>query len=425
MPFGESRRRSRRALLAVAVLFAGSFSVTALLGGDDWPEFRGPTGQGHAEGEGFPRDWNDSAALAWRRPVPGAGWSSPIVWGEKVYLTTAVPQAGSKQQSLMVAALDAAGGMGIWEREVFRHATPRIHTKNSHASGTPITDGEHVWAHFGTNGTVCLTTDGKIVWSTTELRYDPVHGTGGSPALIGDLLVIHCDGADRQFVVALDKASGKERWRTPRPKPEGKGFSFSTPLAIEVEGETQIVSAGPGHVLAYRPADGSEIWRVSYGKGYSVVPRPVFAQGLVIVSSGYDEPVIFAIRPTGRGDVTKTHVAWTRSRGAPLNPSPLAVGDDLYLVSDRGIATCLDLKTGAERWMRRLGGGFSASPVHAGGLLWFLNEEGELSVLEAGPEAREVARSDLDARTLATPAFAGGAVYVRTERHLYKFASRR
>ena len=275
-----------RSVLAIAVL---GFAVTSASAGD-WAEFRGPTGQGHADGTKLPTEWSSTKNVAWKQDIPGLGWSSPIVVGDRIFLTTAVPTGDGDQkgQSLRAIGLNAATGKTIWDTELFLHdaqSLGRIHGKNSHASPTPVSDGKHVFVHFGTHGTACLTLDGKIVWQNRELKYVPQHGSGGSPILVDDMLVMSCDGSNTMFVVALDKATGQIRWRTTREHKNGTKFSFGTPLLIEFNGEKQIVSPGTFHVAAYRPKDGSEIWRVDYGQGYSVIPRPVFGHGLIFVSS--------------------------------------------------------------------------------------------------------------------------------------------
>lgn len=412
----RARRRGRWIIVGVvvALLVAGNERARA-----EWPQFRGPDGCGHAAAE-VPLRWSETEGVAWKTPLPGLGWSSPVVHRGGIYLTTAVPEG--EDQSLRLVRLDAATGAVAWNKELFRQIGPtRIHKKNSHASPTPIADGDRLFVHFGPHGTACTTLDGEIVWQRT-LDYAPTHGNGGSPALAGDVLVICCDGSDAQFVVGLDRASGAERWRTRRDTEPRKGFSFSTPLVIEVEGSTQAVCPGSDAVFAYDPRDGSEIWRVDYPGGYSVTPRPVFGAGLVFVSSSYDRPVLYAIDPRGRGNVTATHVPWTLDRGAPHTPSVLVVGDELYCVADKGVATCLDARTGAERWVQRLGGNFSASPLHAAGRIYFQDEAGEAIVVRAGPAYEELARNRLGdgERTYASFAVDGDALLVRSESALYR-----
>jgi len=390
---------------------------------EDWTEFRGPTGQGLSNAKNLPTKWDakENLNITWRQTIPGKGWSSPIVYDGKIYLTTAVPEGEKGDQSLRSLCLDAGSGATLWNVEVFKQGPKEIHQKNSHASPSPITDGKFLYVHFGTNGTACLNLDGEIIWTNRKLVYDPAHGNGGSPALAGRAVLISCDGDDKQFVVALDRKSGDPLWQTPRPPNSGRGFSFSTPLVIEVGGKSQVVSAGSDHVVSYDLEKGHELWRVNYPGGYSVVPRPVFGQGLVYVCSGYGSQTIFAIRPDGSGDVTKTHVEWTEKRGVPLNPSPLVVGDELYMVSDNGIASCLDAKTGTQHWQKRLDGNFSSSPLFADAKIYFTNEDGETIVLPAGKTAGEsLGRCPLGERAQASLAVSAGAIFARGEKTLYR-----
>ena len=242
--------------------------------------------------------------------------------------------------------------------------------------------------HFGTDGTAALTTAGEVVWKT-QFHYESQHGAGGSPVLHGDLLILNCDGGDAAFVVALDKRTGKTRWKTSRRQPWAQ--AYTTPLVIQVGDREQVVSVGAFRAAAYDPQTGKEIWRVSYGDGFSNVPRPVFGHGLVYIATGFFQPAILAVRPDGTGDVSKTHVGWTLKRGAPLTPSPLVVGDELYVVTDAGIATCLNARTGDVLWQERLNGTFSASPLFADGRIYFLAEDGVATVVAPGPQYRRLA----------------------------------
>ncbi len=414
------------------LLSLGSLSVQATDGATHWPQFRGPTGQGLAEGR-LPTEWSSTRNVGWKQAIPGNGWSSPIVQQGRIYLTTAVPPgerlagAPAGDQSLQALCLDAGTGKVLWKREVFKQpgaTAPRIHTKNSHASPTPITDGERLYVHFGHQGTACLDLDGKVLWKNASLRYQPVHGNGGSPILVADLLVFSADGSDKQFLFALDRKTGKVAWKAERKTDFFKKFSFSTPLLIEVNGRKQIISPGSGLVGAYDPKDGKEIWRVRY-EGYSVVPRPVFAHGLVFVCTGYERPNLLAIRPDGQGDVTETHVVWTERRNVPHTASPLVAGDELYLVSDLGVASCLDARTGQVHWQERLGGNHSVSPLFGGGKVYFQNEEGDGVVVKAGKTFERLAQNALNERTLSSYAVADGAIFIRTEQHLYRIEADR
>jgi outer membrane protein assembly factor BamB len=411
------RYRSTSAVILVCSLFAHRAIA------EDWTEFRGPTGQGHSTATRLPTHWSTTDNVAWRHELPGTGWSSPILLGKRLYLTTAVAAGADEKgpQSLRTLCLDARSGETRWEVEVFQQSGGApVHRKNSHASPTPVTDGKRLYVHFGPHGTACLALeDGEILWRNEELKYAPVHGTGGSPALVEGMVVVSCDGSDRQFVAALDQANGSLRWRAPRSTTPDRGFSFGTPLVIEVGGKKQIISTGSDAVMAFDPAGGREIWKVQYPGGYSVVPRPVYGAGLLYVCTGYDAPTLVAIRPEGAaGDVTETHVAWRVKKAVPHNPSPLLVDGSLYLVSDRGVATCLDARTGDERWHEHLGGEFSASPIYADGKIYFQNEAGEGIVLNPGPAFEELARNPLGEKSLASYAVGDGALFIRTERHL-------
>ncbi|HVT28026.1 MAG TPA: PQQ-binding-like beta-propeller repeat protein, partial [Lacipirellulaceae bacterium] len=269
--------------------------------------------------------------------------------------------------------------------------------------------------------TAALDLNGRVLWRQTKLKYLPRHGNGGSPVLVGKSLIFSCDAESDPFVVALDCDTGEVRWKTPRNTPADKTFSFSTPTVIELGGAKQVVSPGSGLVGAYDPGDGHEIWRVRYGDGYSVVPRPVYAGGLLFVATGFNRPVLLAIDPTGAsGDATDSHVTWRATKGAPLTPSMLAVKDELYVVSDNGVASCLDGRTGKPHWTKRLPGNFSASPVYADGRIYFLNEAGATYVVGASTTYELLATNDIGERTLASLVPTDGAVFLRSEGNLWR-----
>ena len=385
-----------------------------------WAEFRGPTGQGHSSEQNLPLEWSESRNIAWKVPVPGLAWSSPVVANGRVWVTTAVADRGAV--SLRLLAFDAASGHQGLDVEVFRIGRAgEINPKNSHASPTPIVEDGRVYVHFGANGTAALTESGAVVWKA-RFPYESQHGSGGSPILHGDLLIFSCDGGDAAFVIALDKRTGKTRWKTWRRQPWDQ--AYTTPLVIRIGDRDEVVSVGAYRTAAYDPASGKEIWRVGYPEGFSNVPRPVFGHGLVYIATGFQQPSLLAVRADGTGDVTKTHVAWTLTRSAPLTPSPLLVGDELYLVSDIGIATCLDARTGAIHWQQRLGGDYSASPIAADGRIYFLAEQGVTTVIAPGKEFRRIAVNTLDGTTLASMAVAAGSIFIRSDRHLYRIGGR-
>ncbi len=397
---------------AASVLFASVSVVRA-----DYTEFRGSGGQGHANVKTAPLNWaEDAKNIKWKTPIDGLGWSSPVVQGNDIWLTTATDEG----RSLRLVCIDAVGGKVKQNIELFKlEKAGRIHKKNSHASPTPIVKGDRVFAHFGSYGTACVSTAGEIIWKHT-FEYRPVHGPGGSPVLFEDLLIVNCDGGDVQFVAALDQKNGDVRWKTKRPANKGKKFAFSTPLVIEVDGQPQVVSPGAGGVSSYNPRTGEEIWRFDYPGGYSVTPRPVHENGMVYVSSSFDRPSLYAIRTGGKGNVTDSHEAWRASKAAPHSPSPLLLEGRLYMVSDRGIATCADAKSGEVLWQERLRGNFSASPVHAAGRIYFLNETGEMTVISASKAFEKLATNTLPGGTLASPAFIEGTMFLRTSTHLYR-----
>jgi outer membrane protein assembly factor BamB len=395
------------------------FALFAILLAQDWPEFRGPTGQGLATAHGLPQVWDETTNLLWKVPIPGRGWSSPVIQGDEIWVTTAVEE--DRGQSLRAICLHRKTGAIVRTIEAFRtRPAEAINQKNSFASPTPVLDGNQVSLHFGAYGTACITKSGKIVWQT-KLAYDNgQHGPGGSPVIYDDLLIVSCDGRDVQYVVALDKQTGKVRWKQNRP-----GYqAYSTPLVVRLPGGDQVISPGALRAVAYDPRNGKELWYVRYADGFSNVPRPVFGNGLAYICTGFQQPSLLAVRVDGHGDVTGSHVEWTLSRGVPLTPSPLLVGEELYMISDNGIASCVDSRSGREYWRERLSGNFSASPIFAEGRIYFLNEEGECTVV--APERRfcVLATNHLDGRTLASMAVSENSIFVRTATHLYCLGTR-
>lgn len=422
------------------ILCVASFGLASSALADDWTQFRGNAGDGHTTAN-LPTEWSADQHIVWKAEIPGLGWSSPVVVGEMIYLTTAVSttntgketgedkpagkQTGKKAAaedkaplSLRVIAVNSVTGNIAWNHEVFQTPWYRIHSKNSHASPTPVSDGKRLFVHFGASGTACLSLTGEVLWKQSAIDYRMVHGNGGSPVLVDDLLVFSCDGGDKQFVVALDQSTGKIRWQQPRPEAPGrKKFSFNTPTVIEVDGQQQIVSCGSDLVTGLDPATGKTLWTVNY-TGYSVIPKPVFGHGMVFVSTSYDSPELIALKPGS--DDEPAEVVWRRKRGAPHTPSMLLVGDELYFVADKGVATCVDAKTGDEHWQQRLGGNFSASPIHSNGRVYFQSEQGVCTVVAAGTEYKELAKNDIQARTLASFGVIDNDLLLRTESQLLR-----
>jgi len=385
------------------------------LSAEDWTEFRGPTGQGHSAATGLPVSWSEAKNVVWKTPVAGRGWSSPVVRDGRIWLTTAT--GDSKTRSLRLLSFDLASGKPGLNVEVFRFDDlPAAHAKNSYASPTPVLDGDMVYAHFGL-ATAAVNTSGEIRWRY-QAKYNWIHGAGGSPVLYRDLLIFSCDGADVQFVVALDKRTGEVKWKTDRPKPAH--MAFSTPLLISTPEGDQLVSTGGHQAVAYNPATGKELWLVEYGDGFSNVPRPVYANGLVLLCTGFYKPELLAVRPDGSGNVTATHIVWRVSRSVPLTPSPIAVGQEVYMVSDNGILTAIDIKTGRIYYQERLGGNYSSSFLAAGGRLYLSSEDGDTHVFQPGVEFKKIGTNRLDGQLFASPAVAGKALILRTDTALYR-----
>ena len=376
--------------------------MASLVYGEDWPQFRGPGGEGHSTEKNLPFTWSETSNITWKTLIPGRGWSSPAVAKGRIWLTSEV------DSGLHVYSLDATSGKLLKDVTVFpKRDLGSQHAKNTHASPTPILEDGRVYVHFGSHGTAALNSDGEILWKVT-MTYEPMHGTGGSPVIYKDLLIFSCDGTDVQYVVALNKNTGKVKWKTNR-----KAYmAFSTPLLIQVDGKDQVVSPGAYRTVAYDPANGKELWSVAYGEGFSNVPRPVFGHGLIFLSSGFNRADLLAVKPGGE-------VVWKYGRSVSLTPSFLLVGEELYMVSDNGIATCFDAKSGTVHWQQRLGGTYSASPTFADGRIYFQSEDGETVVTAPGKEFRKLAVNQLDGQTLATLAISGGQIFLRTGTHLY------
>ena len=408
---------------------AACAALLALIGAaaaeDRWTEFRGPSGTGHSESTGLPREWSETKNAVWKTRIHGRGWSSPVVLGKQVWLTTATPEG----HELSVLALDRDDGRILLDVKVFHVDRPEdTRQYNSFASPTPVIEEGRVYVHFGSYGTAALDTrTGKVLWERRDLPCNHWRGPASSPILHGDLLIVHFDGFDVQYVVALEKRTGRTVWRSDRTHDFGtddgdQKKGYATPVVIQASGRAQLISPAAKAVLSLDPLTGRELWRVRYPQ-HSAAARPLFAHGLVYVASGRGKAELLAIRPDGQGDVTETHVAWKAIRGIGASPSPVLVGEHIYSVTDKaGVVTCLNAKTGAEVWQRRVGGGaHSASPLFADGALYFFGEDGSAVALAPGSESRELGRGTLgEGGVMATPAIAGQAIFLRTESHLYR-----
>ena len=394
-----------------------------LAASDDWPDYRGPNGDGTSGAADLPLVWSENEHVLWKTPIPGRGWSTPVICEDRLWMTTATPDG----HELFVVCVDKHSGKIIHYLKLFEVDRPQpIDATNSYASPSPVIEPGRVYVHFGTYGTACLdATSGRVVWSRRDFPVDHQKGPGSSPILFGELLIFQCDGNDVQYLVALDKTTGTTVWKTHRSidlsgrDPDFRK-SFSTPLVIDVDGRPSLVSTAAGGVFAFDPRNGEERWKVRYA-GHTNVSRPVAGRGMVFINTGYPRAQLWAVPLNRSGDLTETHVVWKVTRNVPLIPSVLLVDDRIYMISDLGgIVTCLEADTGRAIWVERLGGNYRASPVLAGGYVYFASQEGKTTVIRPGPRYDRSAVNHLDAGCLASPAVSTGAFYWRTTTHLYR-----
>ena len=408
----------RTSLLLIAVV---CFTLPASAA-DNWPQFRGPAGDGSSDATGLPISWSETENVKWKTAIHGRAWSSPVIWDDQVWLTTAT-EDGHDQ---FVVCVDRDSGKILHDLKLFHNDELQITSSlNSHASPTPVIEEGRVYVHFGAYGTACLdTSSGKVLWQRRDIYCDHYRGPGSSPVLFGNLLIFHMDGIDVQYVIALDTETGKTAWKTDRSV-DFTGIvpdlrkAYSTPLVIGTGESAQMISTGAEGSYAYDPATGKELWRVRV-KGFSNVSRPLFGNGLVYVNSGFSRPVLLAVRPDGRGDVTDTHVVWRCDKGMPMKPSPVIAGELIFAINDAGVASCVEAATGSLVWQERVGGEYSASPICAEGRIYFFSHDDKATVIEAAGEYKPLAANKLDAGAMASAAIAGKALFLRTKTHLYR-----
>jgi outer membrane protein assembly factor BamB len=402
-------------------LLAAALSAAAA---DNWPQFRGPHANGVADGPA-PRTWGETQNVRWKTAIHDKGWSSPVIWGDQIWMTTA--RADGKE--LFAVCVDRKTGTIVHDLKVFTDPKPPFCIPyNSYASSTPVVEEGRVYVHFGSTGTACLdTATGKPLWERRDLPCNHFRGPGSSPILVGKLLILTFDGFDLNYLAALDKATGKTVWKQDRNIPyktaDGDFHkAYSTPAVLTLDGLTQLISPAAQATTAHDAATGKELWRVTHG-GMNEAALPVHGHGLVFLTSGHTKELI-AVRQGGSGDLTQDGIVWKVTKGVPTRPSLLLHQDWLFMVSDDGIVTCLEAKTGKQLWQERPEKNlkFSASPVLAGGHLYLTDEAeegGKTFVLEAGPKYKLVATNKLAVGCMASPAVVGGQIFLRTRTHLY------
>lgn len=410
-----------------------------------WPEFRGPHGNGIADVTVAPTVL-DETTLVWQTDLKGKGWSSPVVADGIVWVTTAIEVAPSPEEvdsrlaaagippgqrdsrsiaasiRLRLIGLNLKDGMILHDILLRQYDRPdSIHALNSYASPTPVIDGDRIYCGFGTYGTFCVDRiAGQIVWQN-EIDVTHEVGPGSSPIIFGDQLILIYDGMLRQRVVSLQKSDGAEIWQTERPRIDAPADgvmkkAFCTPVWIKTpNGREQLICLASQWMVSLDPKNGKELWRCYHGKGFSIVPRPVYQDGIIYFATGYGKPEFWAVDATGRGDVTQTHVQWRTSKGVPKKPSPILHDNLLYLVADNGVASCLDAGNGEEIWKRRIGGNYSASPILVGEQIYFCSQEGDVIVIQAGFDGKVIAENQLGQRILASPAAVADGLIIRTE----------
>jgi len=431
--FSRSRFRTlfiEALLLAPAILrMVGMFLGSSFVNAGDWPEFRGPLQNGICEKAELPVIWSETENVRWFAKTKGLGWSSPVTLGERIYFTSSINIGENAsadgelrgRQDLHLVCLNAKDGKEVFSKSIFEQSTdaPKIHNKNSHASPTAVIHGGRVFVHFGHQGTACMDLDGNKIWENRKNAYPPTHGNGGSPIIAEGRLVLTCDGGDTPCTIALDLATGAEIWKTNRDVKADKSFSFCTPQLIHCNGISQIISQGSNVVQALAPSTGEVLWLVRYD-GYSVVPRPVFSQGTLFICTGFNTAKLLAIDPSGKGDVTDTHIKWTYGTSVPKTPSILCLNNQIVLASDDGIASGVDMQTGKEIWRKRLGGNYSSSPMASGDTVYFQSESGEALVMRIKESPEELSRNKLPGRIFASYSVIDQDLLVRSEEGIYR-----
>jgi len=406
----------------IAFKFLLLFSSPAGEGPRGWTDFRGPATDGHAGKATIPLQWSENNNVLWKTAIHDHGWSTPVVDQGRIFITTATDD-GRKMSLLCV---DAKNGRVLNDQEIFAVAKPQPkHPLNSYASPSPVVNDDHVFVHFGTYGTAGFDAESfEKVWERRDLKIDHIAGPGSSPILYQDLLILHFDGGDRQFVIALDQESGETVWETERSTDYGKLVpdfrkAYSTPIVIEVGGKPQLISCGAQRAFAYDPDTGDEIWSLRY-EGFSMSSRPVFSDGIVYLNTGFNVPSLMAVRVDGMNDVTDSHVAWRYNKNMPTMPSPVLVDGRLFAISDAGILSCLDAKTGERIFRERVEGEYSASLLAADSRIYMFNREGLSTVIAAAPEFQVLAQNRLDDGFMSSPAVVGDTLFLRTKTHLYR-----
>ena len=416
--------------IIIFVCCAFSFAVASSQERENWARFRGPNGQGVSKETNLPVSWSAEENIAWKAPIPGEGWSSPIIWNDHIFLTTATEDG----KNCHVIAIDKKTGEILWDKIVFTQKPQQHrHDMNSYATPTPVTDGNTVFAVFSGGSFVALDFEGNTLWVNSDLEFYSQHGLSASPILYNDLLILAVDQSSREepkgvgwhepwdkgYLLALDKNTGKERWRGARGMSR---LAHSTPAVMQVDGKDQIISPAGDVIQGFDPADGTLIWTVA-SKGEPCVPSPVIGEGLIYSNPSGTDPIL-AVKPDGKGDCTATHIAWEQRRGAPMMASYLYVKPCLYTCADGGNFSSLDATTGEVLWQLRLRtGALNPSPIYADGKIYAISEQGTTIVLKPSADPKETAeiisKNELNEHCRASIAVAGNQLIIRTANQLW------
>lgn len=413
-------------LFVTSLPISGSNSSGWLMADENWPQFLGPQGNGLAPDAKLPTGWSEAENVTWKTEIHGQGWSSPVIWGNQIWLTTATEDG----TQFFALCLDRESGEILFDIKLFDEPNPRFkHAFNSYASPSPVIEAGRVYLHFGSYGTAAVdTASGQVLWSRRDLPCDHFRGPGSSPILYRDLLIIHYDGADVQYLVALNKQTGETVWQNDRDIDYGTNNgdfkkAYSTPSVFSINGQDQLISPTSKATVALDPLTGKEYWRITYGE-FSATARPQFSQGMFFINTGFSKAQLLAVKAGGQGDITNSHIQWSVKKAIGSKPSQIVVDGLIFTAADKGgIVACIDAATGDYHWVERIGGDFTATPLYADGKVYFFDEEGKTTVVEAAEEFKVVGTNTLPAGFMASPAVSGNSLFLRTKKALYRIDS--
>ena len=413
----------RVAILLPGLLLSGAI-VPGTAGADqNWPQLLGPNGNGRADKARLPVTWSEKENIQWKTPIHGQGWSSPVIWGNRIWLGTAREDG----TAFFAICVDRDSGSIVHDLKIFDEAKPRFkHAFNSYASPSPVLEKGRAYFHFGSYGTAALDSNtGKVIWQRRDLPCDHFRGPGSSPILYNNLLIIHYDGADVQYIVALDKNTGKTVWKKDRDVEYGTNNgdfkkAYCTPSVFNVNGLPQLISPTSKATLALNPDNGEEIWRITYGE-FSATARPQFENGLFFINTGFSKAQLVAVKAGGKGDITGTHIQWSTKKAIGSKPTQIVVNGLVFSAADKGgIVACIDASTGKYHWTQRIGGEFTSTPLFANGNVYFFDQKGKTTVVRASKTFELVGTNKLDEGFMASPAVSEDALFLRTRKALYR-----